>query len=90
MKDQILDKSDFDDWYKNQITKELMSLFASDKEDIIEQILTIDPINDVNSANKLAYLRGCLQICERLLSIEFKSIINEEVKSEDEETPYSW
>jgi len=86
-----LDKSDFDDWLNNPITKELYSTFIQNKEFLKEAILELDPIFDSSLSKKLAYIRGKIDVCDSLLNLTFDDLFTiEEEKSENEETPYSW
>lgn len=86
-----LDKSDFDLWLKQPITKELFKIFQENKDLLEGHILSLDVIYDNNLVNKLAYLRGGLEICEKLLNMTFDQLLIEEEKSdENEETPYPW
>lgn len=91
-KSDELDESDFQLWLKHPITAELFTAFTENKEVLEENILNLDPINDPSLDKKNAYLRGSLEICEKLLNLTFDQLfIKEEVKSEeDEEAPYSW
>lgn len=88
-----IDESDFELWMRHPITFELFEIFKDNRVILEENILNLDPINDMNLDRKNAYLRGSLEICEKLLNLTFDQLFlkQEEVKSdENQETPYSW